>query len=118
MDLTALKEKLILLTKNHYSHYVIFPVYDENKQRNLQREGGADFTTMETFIDGKRTDIDNIETDINALTDTLVLDNWNKDAPGDMAAKRTYIATYCTGITKDEQKDMVASALQALTLGR
>jgi len=109
MILSDLKTILINSAKTHYSDRIIFPEYPVFKQANIIRAGGQDLTDMATFIDGKRADIDVIETDINALADVSIWEDFTTGSDANMAS---FVSGKCPNLTADEQKLAVAVAIQ------
>lgn len=111
MTLAELKTQLIQYIKHHYSLNIIEVEYPLFKQANIIRAGGGSLTTMSAYIDGKIADIDEIETAINALTDTTLLDSFVSVSD---AADSAYVVAALSGLTDADQKIAVAGALRSL----
>ncbi len=111
--LSEIKKKLIQSIKAHYTQYVIYPTYPVHRQINLSSGAIDDAeakTAMTTFISGKLADIEEIETEINAIEDgSLVLGF----TTGSDASMKAFVAGKLT-LSKDEQKIAVALAVQSL----
>jgi len=114
MDLAQFKSQYINQIKALYSHRIIYSTYPVFKQQNIdgQRCGhvAQDKTDMDTFISGKVTDIEGLETDINALADTEMFDDFSMSA--DDATRKAYVASYLTSCTTDEKQLICLLALQ------
>ena len=109
MTLEELKSQIIQSVKLNYSVNVIENAYPVYKQLNLIRAGGADLTTMSAFIDGKRSEIEAVESAINALPNQDILTNFT--AVND-TKDVDYVGSILESLTTDDQKLYVACALR------
>jgi len=119
MELAQFKELYIRQLKALYSDRIIFKDYPVYKQLNIeaQRCGhvAQDKTDMDAFISGKVTDIDGLETDINALANTDMFDNFPHDAASD-EARMEYVETALTSCDTAEKQLICWIALQDIVV--
>lgn len=107
MQLDTFKLKFISQLKSLYSAFIIYPQYSIYDQLNAGIAGGD--PTMESWIAGKKADIQAIEDDINALADTAILDNYVSD--WDQSTAYTHIESYLASCNTDERRYITRCAL-------
>lgn len=109
MLLQDLKDFLKLSVKGTY-YKIITDDYPITEQLNLIRSGGD--AAMDAFIDGKRADEDAISTEVDALADTSIYDDFTVGSDADM---KNFVSSKMT-LSNDEQKVSVIKAIQAAKL--
>lgn len=118
MDLAQFKSQYIKQMKALYSHRIMYATYTVEKQLNIRGliDGftTTDRDTMNTFLEGKLTDIAGLETNINALADTEMYDDFSMSA--DDATRKAYVASYLASCTTDEKQLICVLALQDIKL--
>lgn len=114
MELSQFKSLFISQMKSLYSEKVIYPEHSLINQLNAGIAGGN--VLMKLYIDGKRSDISEIETQINGLVSTAILDNF--PLSGTDADRKAYVEGYLSSCNTDERKLMCLLALQDIKIIR
>lgn len=111
MVLEIVKHEIIQRAKQHYSQ-LIYKQYPQHKQTNhaLGIVSDADeLAAMKTFIGAKRSEIETIESDIAALENTSIVDEFLPNSDENM---KIFVTSKLPNLTTDDQKLAVISAIQ------
>jgi hypothetical protein len=108
MNLDIFKIRFIRQLKARYSTGIILNAYPIHAQLNAGLNGGD--VEMKAFIDSKRTDIDSLESAIEALTDTTILDNLELGVND--TTRKAYILNHLPAANTDEKQLLCLLALQ------
>lgn len=108
MELSFLKELFIKNLKGFYSSDVMYATYSTETQLNAGLNGGD--ATIKSFIDGKKSDIQGIEDQVNALSVSDVFDNFDDSLS--YTENGTYLEGYLSNCDSDEKKLICIKSMQ------
>ena len=115
IELDQMQDLIYKEFKKCYSKDYIYSTYEIHDQVNAALEGGSEASTVKAFVDAEKGFILDVKTDIYALVDHGIVENFTPSSdPDDLPGLRAHCDNYCSSIQSDKQRDALICAITCI----